>query len=101
MREEADEVVCLEQYRDFGAIGFFYADFRQIDDDEVIAILDRFSPRHDRRHPMRVGAPKEIKDNEFRVALTPAGVCELAQRGHVVLVERGAGVGAGLSDARL
>jgi alanine dehydrogenase len=48
---------------------------------------------------MRVGAPKEIKDNEFRVALTPAGVFELRQRGHVALVERGAGAGAGLSDA--
>jgi alanine dehydrogenase len=48
---------------------------------------------------MRVGAPKEIKDNEFRVALTPAGAGELTQRGHIVLVERGAGDGAGLSDA--
>lgn len=47
---------------------------------------------------MRVGAPKEIKDNEFRVALTPAGAYELAQRGHQVMVESGAGVGAGLSD---
>jgi len=47
---------------------------------------------------MRVGAPKEIKDNEFRVALTPAGVYELAQRGHLVMVESGAGVGAGMSD---
>lgn len=44
LRQEADEIVCLEHYRDFGAIGFFYADFRQIDDDEVIAILDRFAP---------------------------------------------------------
>ena len=48
---------------------------------------------------MRVGAPKEIKDNEFRVALTPAGVFELRKRGHVALVERGAGAGAGLADA--
>ncbi|HEY8063265.1 MAG TPA: alanine dehydrogenase [Methylosinus sp.] len=47
---------------------------------------------------MRVGAPREVKDNEFRVALTPAGVYELVQRGHLVMVERGAGVGAGLSD---
>jgi alanine dehydrogenase len=47
---------------------------------------------------MRVGAPKEIKDNEYRVALTPAGVFELSQRGHVVFVERGAGAGAGLDD---
>jgi len=47
---------------------------------------------------MRVGAPKEVKDNEFRVALTPAGVYELVQRGHFVMVESGAGVGAGLGD---
>ena len=44
MREDADDVVCLEDYADFGAIGFFYADFRQISDGEVIAILARFSP---------------------------------------------------------
>ncbi|MBY6243561.1 alanine dehydrogenase [Methylosinus sp. Sm6] len=48
---------------------------------------------------MRVGAPKEIKDNEFRVALTPAGVFELVRRGHVALIERGAGEGAGIADA--
>lgn len=48
---------------------------------------------------MRVGAPREVKDNEFRVALTPAAVSELTQRGHAVAVERGAGAGAGLSDA--
>ncbi|PWB83034.1 MAG: phosphoribosyltransferase [Methylocystaceae bacterium] len=46
LHDEADEIVCLEHYRDFGAIGFFYADFRQIDDDEVIASLDRFSSPH-------------------------------------------------------
>ncbi|HEY8063264.1 MAG TPA: phosphoribosyltransferase family protein [Methylosinus sp.] len=45
LRHEADEIVCLEHYRDFGAIGFFYENFRQIDDAEVIDILDRFSPR--------------------------------------------------------
>lgn len=44
MREEADDVVCLEDYADFGAIGFFYADFRQVSDAEVIAALKRFSP---------------------------------------------------------
>ncbi len=44
MREEADDVVCLEDYADFGAIGFFYADFRQVGDAEVIAALKRFSP---------------------------------------------------------
>lgn len=48
---------------------------------------------------MRIGAPKEVKDNEFRVSLTPAAVSELTQRGHHVLIEKGAGVGAGSSDA--
>lgn len=48
---------------------------------------------------MRVGAPKEIKDNEYRVGLTPSSVAELTHAGHEVFVERGAGEGAGLSDA--
>lgn len=48
---------------------------------------------------MRIGAPREIKDNEFRVSLTPSAVSELVQRGHPVLFEKGAGLGAGLSDA--
>ena len=48
---------------------------------------------------MRVGVPKEIKDNEFRVGLTPASVAELVHHGHQVLVERGAGIGSGLTDA--
>ncbi|TYP89581.1 alanine dehydrogenase [Blastococcus xanthinilyticus] len=47
---------------------------------------------------MRVGVPKEVKDNEFRVALTPAGAHELVARGHDVHVETGAGVGSGLAD---
>jgi putative phosphoribosyl transferase len=41
LRVETDETVCIETHEDFGAIGFFYADFRQIGDEEVIAILDR------------------------------------------------------------
>lgn len=44
MRDEADEVVCLEDYADFGAIGFFYSDFRQTSDTEVIAALAQFPP---------------------------------------------------------
>lgn len=48
---------------------------------------------------MRVAVPKEIKDNEARVALTPAGAHALAQRGHEVVVQTGAGLGAGISDA--
>ena len=47
---------------------------------------------------MRVGVPKEIKDHEDRVGLVPSSVAELVQHGHEVLVERGAGLGAGLSD---
>jgi predicted phosphoribosyltransferase len=39
LRSEADEIVCLEDHRVFGAIGFFYSDFRQISDEEVIATL--------------------------------------------------------------
>ena len=41
---------------------------------------------------MLVGVPKEIKNNENRVAMTPAGVFELVNRGHQVLVETGAGI---------
>jgi len=47
---------------------------------------------------MRIGVPKEIKDNEFRVGLTPSSAAELVYHGHDVLVERSAGVGSGLSD---
>ncbi len=48
---------------------------------------------------MRIGVPKEIKDNEYRVALTPSSVAELAHHGHTVLVEKGAGLGAGFAEA--
>lgn len=47
---------------------------------------------------MRVSIPREIKNNEFRVAITPAGVRELVGAGHDVLVETQAGVGSGISD---
>lgn len=47
---------------------------------------------------MLVGVPKEIKNNENRVAMTPAGVHELTARGHQVLIEAGAGVGSGFED---
>jgi alanine dehydrogenase len=47
---------------------------------------------------MIIGVPKEIKNNEFRVAMTAAGVHELRTHGHTVLVERGAGVGSGITD---
>ncbi len=47
---------------------------------------------------MIVGLPKEIKDNEYRVGLTPAGVRALADAGHKVIVERAAGKGSGFED---
>src|SRR5690349_12034281 len=47
---------------------------------------------------MIIGLPKEIKDNESRVGLTPAGVKTLSDAGHTVLVERSAGEGSGISD---
>ena len=49
---------------------------------------------------MIVGIPKEVKDNEFRVAATPEGVRELVDAGHTVLVEEGAGLGSGLREDR-
>lgn len=48
---------------------------------------------------MLIGIPREIKDNEFRVGLTAAGVHELVAAGHEVVVETEAGVGAGIADA--
>ena len=47
---------------------------------------------------MIVGVPKEIKQDEYRVGMTPAGVEDLTLAGHQVLVETGAGVGSGLTD---
>jgi len=48
---------------------------------------------------MRVGVPTEIKDDEYRVSLTPAGARELTERGHDVLIQAGAGEGSAISDA--
>ena len=42
LRREADDIVCLEHDSVFGAIGFYYRDFRQVSDEEVIEILQRF-----------------------------------------------------------
>ncbi len=47
---------------------------------------------------MRIGVPREIKEMENRVGVTPAGVSELIQEGHQVFVEIKAGVGSGFSD---
>ena len=48
---------------------------------------------------MIIGVPKEIKEQEYRVALLPSGAYQLIKRGHEVVVERGAGTGAGFPDA--
>ncbi|RFU88077.1 alanine dehydrogenase [Streptomyces triticagri] len=48
---------------------------------------------------MKVGIPREVKNNEFRVAITPAGVHELVRHGHQVFVEQNAGVGSSITDA--
>ena len=50
---------------------------------------------------MKVGVPTEIKADEYRVALTPAGVRELTERGHEVLVQSGAGEGSAIADDAL
>ena len=47
---------------------------------------------------MRIGVPKEIKDHEFRVGITPDGVHALCGRGHEVLVETHAGAAVGFGD---
>lgn len=47
---------------------------------------------------MIIGVPKEIKPDEYRVAVTPAGVEQLWRNGHTILVQRGAGVGSGIPD---
>src|SRR4030067_303154 len=47
---------------------------------------------------MKIGVPKEIKDQEFRVSMIPAGVRKLTGHGHTVLIQRGAGTGSGISD---
>ena len=47
---------------------------------------------------MIVGVPREIKSDEYRVAMTPNGVEELTRAGHKILVEAGAGVGSGITD---
>ncbi|MEP7211252.1 MAG: alanine dehydrogenase, partial [Alphaproteobacteria bacterium] len=48
---------------------------------------------------MKIGVPKEIKVQEYRVGLTPESVHELVRAGHQVLVQTGAGLGSGASDA--
>ena len=48
---------------------------------------------------MRIGVPKEVKNHEYRVAITPIGVHELIAHGHDVVVQEGAGLGSSITDA--
>jgi alanine dehydrogenase len=48
---------------------------------------------------MIIGVPREIKRDEYRVAMLPVGVDELVRAGHQVLLEAGAGLGSGITDA--
>ena len=54
--------------------------------------------RTNRESRMRIGVPSEVKNNEFRVAMTPAGVRELTIAGHEVVVQAGAGIGSSIPD---
>jgi hypothetical protein len=54
---------------------------------------------HQEVESMRIGVPREIKNHEYRVGLTPASVRELVAQGHEVVVESGAGAGIGMDDA--
>ena len=47
---------------------------------------------------MRIGIPAEVKNNENRVAMTPAGVVHLVHSGHEVFIQKGAGLGSGFTD---
>ena len=47
---------------------------------------------------MKIGVPTEVKNNEYRVGITPVGVNELVRRGHEVLIQKGAGLGSSISD---
>ncbi|CCI53172.1 alanine dehydrogenase [Nostocoides jenkinsii] len=47
---------------------------------------------------MRIGIPSEVKNNEYRVAITPVGVSELVAHGHEVLIQKGAGLGSSITD---
>jgi predicted phosphoribosyltransferase len=59
LRQEADEVICLETPEYFGAIGFFYLDFSQVSDAEVTAILERAAQeREEKTRPQEISRPK-------------------------------------------
>src|ERR1700722_18399278 len=62
------------------------------------AVGRRLAERRTMGGHMKVGVPAEVKNNEFRVAITPAGVHELARAGHEVFIEADSGAGSSLPD---
>src|SRR5262245_1733628 len=85
-----------------GAWRLRHRDSRHRDTGRLTLRRRRGAQDPNRRHQdraMLIGVPKEIKDNEYRVGLVPSAVRELAASGHRVLVETGAGLGAGLADS--
>jgi alanine dehydrogenase len=52
----------------------------------------------ERKFPVKVAIPREVKNREYRVAITPAGVLELVRGGHEVFIEAGAGLGSSIAD---
>src|SRR5690606_21412075 len=62
-------------------------------------VTGRFSRAREDADQMRVAIPSEVKNSEYRVAITPVGVAELVGHGHQVFVEAGAGEGSSISDA--
>ena len=60
LRREADDIVCLEDHPMFGAIGFYYHDFRQVSDEEVIEILQRFPAGELRNSSLAGGVTRAV-----------------------------------------
>jgi len=83
-------------------VGLRGASLPSLDQEAYDIVEPRFeqSSREGLLRGMRVGVPKEIKADENRVSLTPAGVLALRRDGHEVLVERGAGEGSGFADTQ-
>jgi alanine dehydrogenase len=87
---------CKESYRKLA--------FSSLKIQSICTVLGQFFfhrdvPYSNWEERMKIGCPKEIKPQEFRVGMTPNAVREAVQHGHTVVIETGAGVGSGFSDA--
>jgi alanine dehydrogenase len=65
----------------------------------IFRAIKEYGPSHIREDPMKIGCPREIKPQEFRVGMTPAAAQEAVANGHEVYIETNAGAGAGFTDA--